>query len=293
MTDLLLLLDTYPDLSPDERADADRQLAGHPDLADAWADARRLAARLDGVAWRATGRRMGQSLDGTEPYTAASAEDAAEVARIESRLDQFEAEAEGPIVRFERMTGRRLSERPDLSEQPEPTRRRGHEPAPVRPLVAEAPVRRRSVPRWSAAVAVLVVLYGVFVAASATAVTPREQLADLGSIRADAPTPQDPPDSLSTALQAVRDARAVTLSLSPVYDPASLDSAAAQLAVVAESAAPGSWTSQEARIALGRVHLHRQRDLEAARVLGGLVREGGYRAPIARRLLDSIRAGME
>ena len=95
---------------------------------------------------------------------------------------------------------------------------------------------------------------------------------------------------MSDALAAVRRARRSTLGLFPRYDPAQLDAAAAALAGPDRQGPASSWPSQEARLTLARVHLYRQRDVEAARVLGALVREGGYRAPAARRMLDFLRA---
>ena len=97
-------------------------------------------------------------------------------------------------------------------------------------------------------------------------------------------------DRLTPALEAVAAARRSTLGLFPRYDEAALDEAAAALAAVAADADPRSMASQEARLALGRVRLHQGRDAEAARVLGGLVAQGSYRASVARRLLDYIRA---
>lgn len=291
MTDLDRLLDAYPELSPADRADADRQLAAHPDRALDWARARRLADLfdaagpddLDDLARRALDQRMGGGAPDMLPPTP-------EATRIGARLDLFEAEAEDPVARFERMSGRQWGE---ASVDPESI---GGDSAPAQPVLVSVPRRLSRLPRLAAAAAVLLVAYGASWMASAASVTPREQLADLGSIEVQAPPTmrgaQAVPDAqaLTDALQAVHDARRSTLGLFPSYDPAGLDAAAGLLAAVADQAEPASWVSQEARLALGRVHLARQRDVEAARVLGELVREGQYRAPVARRLLDAIRA---
>ena len=295
MTDLDRLLDDYPALSPDERAHADRRLAKHPERAAEWADARRLAERLDAarpdpggdlpgddLARRAVERRMrGQALD--EPG------DNPESARVEARLDQFESQAEDPVARFERMTGRALG---SPTSGPGPA---GGDSVSARPFVLTVPARRSRVPSVSGVVAVLAAVYGGLWIASAQSATPRDRLADLGGIEAQSPPgagAERAAESLAGASQSVRDARQSTLLLFPRYDPAGLDAAAGMLAEVASGAGAATWVSQEARLSLGRVHLARQRDLDAARVLGGLVREGGYRAPAARRLLDAIRAGL-
>ncbi len=290
MTDLDRLLDAYPSLSPAERAQADRLLASHPERGPDWARARRLAGlidaagpdRLDDLARRAVDQRMGRSRPGNLP-------DTPEAARLGARLDDAEAHAQDSVARFERMTGRRLvPARPDRAPI-------GGDSVPQRPHLA--PRTSRRLPRLAAVAAVLVVGYGAAWMASAASVTPREQLADLGGIEAHTPptlrgAQATESEALTEALQAVRDARRSTLGLFPWYSPAGLDAAAADLASVAERTPPASWRSQEARLALARVHLARQRDAQAAHVLGELVREGQYRAPVARRLLDAIRAGL-
>ncbi len=294
VTDLDRLLDDYPVLSTEERADADHRLAAHPERAAEWADARRLAELLDAarldpeddLAQRAVERRMrGERPD--EP------DDDPESARIEARLDQFEDQAEDPVARFERMTGQTLE--PSESR----TELASGDSVPARPFVLTAPPRSSRLPSVSAALAVLVAVYGGLWVVSVQSATPRDRLADLGGIEAQAP-PVPPSasgnasaDSLTGALRTVRQARRSVLLLFPRYSPAALDAAAVRLAKVAGQADAGTWVSQEARLALGRVHLARQRDLQAARVLAGLVREGGYRAPAARRLLDAIRAGLD
>ena len=294
MTDLDRLLDDYPALSPEARADADRRLAAHPERAADWAAARRLAevldaARLDpgdDLARRAVERRM-------RGETPEEPDGDPESTHVEARLDEFEARAEDPVARFERMTGRTL-ERSGSRVGPV-----AGDSVPARPFVLTTPPRPSRLPRASAALAVLAAVYGGLWVFSAQSATPRDRLADLGGIEAQAPPAlQNAPgdasaDSLTGALRTVRQARRSVLLLFPRYSPAALDAAAVRLAGVADQADAGTWVSQEARLALGRVHLARQRDLEAARVLGALVRQGGYRAPVARRLLDAIRAGLD
>ena len=151
-------------------------------------------------------------------------------------------------------------------------------------------------PRWparlAAALAAVAVAYGALGAASAASQPERERVADLGALSArDASALRGPgAERLVGALAAVEGARRSTLGLWPRYDDASLEAAGRALAAVAAGAPAGSAASQEARLALGRVLLHRGRDVEAARVLGSVVRQGGYRGPQARRLLDWVRA---
>ena len=151
--------------------------------------------------------------------------------------------------------------------------------------------RGRLARRGAAVLLVLGLVYAGLGAASALSRSPRQQVAALGEVEALAGPAGPEAERLAAAARAVRRARRSTLGLFPTYDAAGLDAAADALAAAAEGADGRSWVSQEARLALGRVLLYRARDAEAARVLGGLVREGGYRGPAARRLLDIVRAG--
>ena len=285
MADLDALLDAYPTLSPGDRVAVDVLAEGRPEWEAAYAEARRLAALTDAasaptsaadLAQLAVARRLGA----TPPETARIDQDrgadpdlAREQGTIEERLDQLEAETEDPMVRFERVTGRPL---PGVAPAGAPMGRRGGTP------------RLSAVARLAVTAALLALGYGVLYAASAARATAREQTADLGAVGA-VRLSQAHAEPLAGALAAVRHARRSTLGLFPRYDPVGLDRAARALAAQAGAADARSWQSQEARLALARVHLYRQRDVDAARVLGGLVREGGTRAPAARRLLDFIR----
>ena len=194
---------------------------------------------------------------------------------METYLDRLDADAEDPTARFERLMGWSLT----AGERTE---------APLRLGTGQSP-RTRAVARWIAAAAVVVMAYGVAAAVFASTRPPRALVADLAAVTP-SPSPADRgAERLAARLALVRRARVSAAPLFPRYDPAGLDRAATALADEAGTAPPGSWASQEARLALARVHLYRQRDVEAARVLGGLVREGGYRAPVARRLLDWVR----
>lgn len=290
MTDIALLLDDYPALSPAERAEVDARVAGRPEWAEAHREARRLAALVDAAtasdrAERAVARRFGFPL-----LDSAAGERTEDDDAIEARLDAIEAEAEDPIRRFERLTGRALGDAPAPGGDSAAAPLSLLEPAPARPRLW---LVRAST--WAAAAAVLLVAYGGALALSSALVPERAQVAALGEIEAAAPPVLRGPDAvpeadrLTAALAAVDGARRATLGLFPAYDAVALDAAAADLAAVAEEAPADTWASQEARLALGRVLLYRERDAEAARVLGTLVEQGSYRAADARRLLDFIR----
>ena len=287
MADLDALLDAYPTLSPSDRVTVDVLVDGRPEYEAAYADARRLAALVDAasaptsaadLAQIAVAQRMGTALPEAGQADRGQAADPAlaqEHDVIGERLDQLEAEAEDPLALFERLTGRAL---PDVSPAP----------ASTCGVLGVSRCRASAIARVATTLALLAVGYGVLYAASAARATTREQVADLGAVGG-AWLPSAQAEPLAQALAAVRHARRSTLGLFPRYDSAGLDRAAQQLAAQANEADRQSWQSQEARLALARVHLYRQRDLDAARVLGGLVREGGTRAPAARRLLDFIR----
>ena len=278
MADLADLLAAYPSLLPEERAAVDEQVAGRPDLRHAHDEARQFAALLDAgsaapdPAQSAAARRLGSRRPERDRRAAPDAE------AVDVRLDRLEAEAEHAGARFERLTGRPL---PDPGDRPGPTVSDG----PPDPPAGRRPPRRLL--RWITAAALLALGYGALWAASAARATDRELTADLGAIDARL-VPEGEP--LADAFAAVGGARRSVLGLFPRYDPVALDSAARLLSQGAQTSEASSWPSQEARLALARVHLYRQRDVEAARVLGGLVREGGYRAPAARRMLDFVRA---
>ncbi|WP_420456255.1 hypothetical protein [Rubrivirga sp.] len=291
MTDTAALLDAYPALSPSERATVDARVADLPEWAQAYADARRLAALVDvatappdadDVARAAVGRRMGWASAHAHP-----SELAAEADRVEARLRELDAGAEDPVARFERLTGVALREAPEI----------GGDSLPAEPVLGLPPASPgRRAPWWVAATAAVAVAYVVLLAVSTTASPERARVAGLGEIEA-APPPaplatddEAEPRRLTHALRAVRDARRSTLGLFPSYDAAGLDAAADTLGAIARQADPASWVSQEARLAWGRVLLYRGRDAEAARVLGALVTQGGYRGSAARRLLDALRA---
>ena len=308
MTDIAALLDRYPDLSLQERAAVDARVRDLPEWAAAHREACAFAALLDAadptltaddLARAAVNRRMGHPLPDAHAPRRAGADHPdldAEADRIETRLDELEAGMADPLELFQALTGLELPPPVaggDSSARAFASPVRAPERAPARGSARRLPV----LARWVAGVAVAAVAYGGLFAASALTATPREQVAALGEVRMEeAPVLRGADavvgaDALGPALDAVRGARRSTLGLFPHYDATALDAAADDLTAVAETAAPASWVSQEARLALGRVHLYRERDAEAVRVLGGLVREGSYRAGAARRMIDWVRAG--
>jgi hypothetical protein len=144
-----------------------------------------------------------------------------------------------------------------------------------------------------AAAAVLVIGYGALWSASTLREPERSRIADLAALSSrDAALLGEPgAGRLVEAVRLAERGRQSTAGLWPRYDARSLDASARALSRIAAEAPPESVRSQEARLALGRVLVHQGADAEAARVLGSLVRQGGYRGSEARRLLDWIRAG--
>ena len=284
MADLVTLLERYPDLSPEARAEVDARVAGRADLIAMHADARALAALVDAAAepdasddvlegaLATIDRRLGRSVD-------ADLDDAT-AERVDALLDGME----DPVGKLERLTGLRLD-----------ATRGGAPPAPLR-LVAPTRRRARWAPRLAAAAAALAVTYGGLLAVSSATVSERAQVSEIHEVG-----PLNPPALRSArgvatdarvqaALADVADARQSALGLFPSYDAERLAAAAADLSAALDGVDADSWVSQEGRLALGRVYLYLERDADAARVLGTLVAEGSYRASAARRLLDYVRA---
>ena len=298
MPEITDLLDQYPSLTLDERLAVDARVRDQAEWAEAWAEARQLAMLADAlditpedVARAAVDRRMGNDVPDAEAVDRALASDtalAAEAARTAARLDALDAASADPVARFERLSGL-LLDPPTSAPQPA-TPRPPRAGSRLRPLLR----RLQLVPL--AAAGLLVALYGSLLTLSSTSDTPRQQVAALSEIETAVPDVLRGPDAISgsdqlaEALATIEDARHSVLGLFPRYDGEDLNAAAPELADVVRGADPRSWVSQEARLALGRVLVYQGRDTEAARVLGGLVREGSYRASAARRLLDFVRS---
>jgi hypothetical protein len=311
-------LDLYAALPPDERASVDRDVADSGSTTDAGrlAEARAFAALVDAAADARPGRPV--SADDVSAYLTdlslglvpadadrvAAALDAdpalrAEADRVRARLDVLHEGAESPLAQFERLSGHRLdppTEAPARTLRDPRTDRASERPRAADRAAAAAPrMRLVSVRRVLVAATVVLVAYGGLSVASTRQLSERYRVAELGDLASYAPPTMRGaatdalPARLDAALDAVAGARRSTLGLFPHYDAAALDAAAAELTAIAGATDSGSDVSQEARLALARVHLYQERDAEAVRILSGLVREQRYRAPEARRLLDFVR----
>lgn len=311
-------LDDYPDLPPDERAAVDRDVAasGSPDDTRRLSEERSLAAVLDAAATARLGRPVtadhvadvladaSLGIDHPDAARVRAAIDAdpelkAAADRIRARLDARPARTEAPEEQFERLFGAELPAHAELAEIAEaPARRTRPDRAAASDRAAAAPARARfaSMRRALVLAAGVVVAYGALFAVSESQRTDRARVADLKDLADYAPATTrgaDGSDRLSerldAALDAVVEARQTTLGLFPHFDAPALDAAATEISAVIGESAPGTTVSQEARLALARVRLYQNRDADAVRLLGALVRERSYRAPEARRLLDFVR----
>ena len=303
MTDIEARLDTYADLSLAQRDEVDAYVRSHPEWRGQLAEAKAFTALLeaageesaaDQAARRAVDEWMGlRAQDADEiPHDPGGA---VEIDRITARLEALAEAGEDPVRRFERLTGRRVPPPPRAAASNGRAVGLLSVPAPDRAAASHR--RRRRLPRWIAtAVALVAVAWGGLYAVSALTISERAQVAALAELSSyDAPVlrgtaPDALSDRLDVALGRLDGARRSTLGLFPTYDPDALDSVVEELGAIAAEAEAETSVSQEARLALGRVYLSVGRDADAARVLGTLVREGSYRGPEARRLLDYIRA---
>lgn len=295
-------LDAYPLLPPDERATVDREVMADPERAERLVEAQALAATLDvaargpvtaaDVARRETDRLLGHAAFDANRIDAAVAADPEltdEAERVRTRLAVLASTAEPSAEQFARL----LANAPaaDLPATRSSTSRPADDRAAAAPPRAH---RAAGLRRFLVAASVCVVAYAAAYAGSGVVRPERDRVADLRELSYALPTTRGDSDDaqaerLRDALGAVAEARHTTLGLFPHYDPDALAAAADDLASVAASAEPASAAAQEARFALGRVRLQQGRDDDAARLFGALVREGSYRAPEARRLLDWIR----
>ncbi|MFN3596195.1 MAG: hypothetical protein ACK41D_02880 [Rubricoccaceae bacterium] len=318
MSNPLQLLEDYPALTRAERAEADRVLAARPDLADAYAEARALAALLDDVASGADAGLHGDALTehvaetmagrpGNPALAQALAHDAALRAEADARREallRLDA-AEDPIARFERLTGRTPG---SLAAPPAGARavppacaQRKPRPAETRPAITRG--RARRTPGWlrlaSLAVVACALAWSALAVASRAALPERARVADLGDVAGYAlPTLRgdSPEDALMRyhALAAeVAAARRTTLGLFPRYDAEALAPLEGRMAALAAEAPAGSDAQQEAGLAAARIALYLGRDDAARRHTEALVATGGYRSPVARRLLDYVASGTD
>lgn len=303
MSDRPEQLDPTPELPPDDRGAPGALLPeGTLDrLLDAAAAPPERPVTPDDVARRETDRALGHATPDADRIDAAVNADPALVAeaeRVRDRLRTLAAEMESPAAQFARLTGRAApaSSAPALAETPT-ARSASARPARFVDRAAAAPPRKhrmRAVRRMLVAACAVVVAYGGAAAISSQQRPERARMASLNDLTDWAP-PQTRGDAdasaaaLAAALGRVDDARRTTLGLFPHYDAATLDAAAADLKSLSAQVPAETAVSQEARFALARVRLYQGRDADAARLLGTLVRQGSYRAPEARRLIDWIR----
>lgn len=299
--------DPTPDLSPDDLAPPGAP-AGGALLPDDVLDRLVAAARTDrpvtadDVARRETDRALGHTTRDAARIDAAVAADAdlaAEAERVRERLRRLGEEMESPAAQFARLTGRTLDATEATRAVPAAPPRRAHgRQTFVSDRAAAAPPRQhrmRAVRRVLVSACVVLVAYGGAAAVSSQQRPERARMASLNELT-DWTPPQTRGDAdadaeaLAVALEQVDDARRTTLGLFPRYEREELDAAASELRELATRADASTSVGQEARFALARVRLYQARDADAARLLGALVRDGSYRAPEARRLIDWIRA---
>ena len=303
MTPIEQKLLLYGDLTPLQRVEVEDYVQRHPEWAPLLAEAQALhdllrAGRTDEAFPDASALAeyvVDQALN--RPLTPESAarhslveEALAENPMLErqaramrQRLQQLAAEAEDPLVQFERLTGRR-----DVFEPA----------SPVAPRVLPWRTLRFAV----AACLAIVALYGALALTSHLTRPERARLADLGDLpeayeglhlRGDAPADRTA-DRYALALEALANARRSTLGLFPHYDDAALGGATAQLREVVDASGPDSWEGLEALYVLGKINLYRGQDDEALWALQSVVALEGPHAAEARRLLDYLqREGRE
>lgn len=320
MSSLSDRIDDYAALPPDDRAAVERDVAASGTPADAarLAEARALAALLDAaagadparpvsrddVATYVADRALGLAPADAERIEAALRTDAdlrAHADHVRERMARLaapRAATESPDARFERLTGQTLtpdgpadSVAPVALRSPDRTARPADRAAAAPPRASRVSTGRRVL----VLAAAVLVAYGGLAIGSAAQRTERDRLIDLDDLATYAPMQvrggetDSLAERLDVALDGVAEARRTTLGLFPRYDDAALDGVAGQLAAISAEANSGSAVSQEARFALARIRLEQNRDAEAVRLLGALVREQSYRASEARRLLDAVR----
>ena len=210
------------------------------------------------------------------------------------RLAELDREAEDPVRKFERLTGHALDSSASGTGKPGGDGVASTGLSLLNPSRPAAPPARTS--RWTRKVAAVAVLCVACGAAWLTGRSKASHVALTEIAAYEAPvfrgTDETPvlAQRLEAALDRVMDARSSVFGLFPSFDPDALAGAVGELEAIADAAPPETSVSQEARFALGQVYIELGRNEDAARTLGALVREGRYRAPEARRLLDYLRA---
>lgn len=317
MSSLSERLDGFSDLSPAERAGVERDVAasGSADDVRRLAEARTLATLLgaaadarpghpitvDDVADMLADESLGLVHPDAERIHAAIGADPnlkAEADRIRARLGADEPRTETPSDAFERLFGGAQGAPAPLTATPRAEARTSDRPRGADRAAAAPPRRARfaTAQRVLMLAAFAIVAYGGLYAVSESQRTDRARVAHLRDLDSYTPRVTRSADGtnplelrLDAALDDVVDARRAVLGLFPHFDTEALDRSAAELADIIRATDSQSTVSQEARLALARVRLYQNRDGEAVRLLGTLVRERSYRAPEARRLLDFVR----
>ncbi|MEM1054776.1 MAG: hypothetical protein AAGI52_04565 [Bacteroidota bacterium] len=277
----------YAALSDAERAQTDVEAADRPDLAEAWAEARALAAltdtacQPDNLATRVVDERLNLG----EPVADPKADE------MRAALDRFAREAEDPAAQFTRLTGH------SLYKAGTPIHRNGHtngtaaRPTAARPATNRPPERKhtRYLRRVAFALVTVLGLYGVAFTGSSLTLSERARVANIADIE-DSLRPvrgASLSDRYVDAVEILESAQSSTLGLFPRIDEVRLDEAAEAFAGIAHEA-PEDGFGKEAALALGRIRVLQGRDEEARVALDAVMAQGGYRAPEAARLLDYL-----
>lgn len=307
------MLAAYPELSDRERADVRAYVEAHP----AWGPALVEATRWDELLRAARSAKEHAPHDEAIAYYVATRdlrldeapEDVAETIReIRNRIERdpelqqevrrmavrsAEIEAAVPAgAHFERLTGHRLENYPDVNDAAGGTA--GYRSEPER-IGTASPI----VWRIAASIVALVVTYGVLFAVGESL---RPQHERLGSYEEDevvidgfGVNRSESDDELSAsvrlyldALEQLRHAETSFIGLFPSYDQARLDSASGMLSQVIANEPDQSFLAGEAAYMLGKAELARGRIGAADEAFSRVVAAGGRRAADARRMQSEI-----
>ncbi|MEM6325977.1 MAG: hypothetical protein AAF791_02560, partial [Bacteroidota bacterium] len=221
-TSLIDRLRDYAVLSSEERAALDAEAASDPDVADAWTEAKALAALTEAA--RAPDDLAARVVDEHLGYGTIVGD--LEAASLRSEVARLGTEAEDPAAQFERLTGHTL---PDASPPVSSDGSIGRPPrlATDRPAAHGAPTRRR-VRGLAYALVGLLAVYGMAFAGSSLATPERARVAHVSDV-SDSFRPTrgaEIMDRYAEAVDLLESARRSTLGLFPRYDEATLEQAA-------------------------------------------------------------------
>lgn len=293
----------YPDLSQNEREAVDRYVAAHPHLRALLDEAKALTSLMDQLpaadgapdAQDIARYILSRHLDTQAPpdehvqqyaiIERALAENPAlerQARVLATNLERLAADAEDPVLQFERLTGRRLEPIPKATEVNAPTFR----------LYRLRPLRLALAASLAA-----VVLYGALAIANYVATPGHVQMAALDGVtqvnagmtlRGAGPTDRTL-ERYAAALDQIESARTSVLGLFVTYDDTQLDQAAADLRSVIDESEEGSWEALEALYVLGKIRVHQNRTDDALWALQAVVSMDGPHASDARRLIDYLQ----